>query len=527
MKYETSCRIAMPMVQSEVKRKLRNCTSRLTQYCYFQVDDLERDAFEVLRLVRSIKNSFAPINRIPPEILSLIPDYYCEGDVDKDLIALTHVCRGWRDAFISRSSLWTLLDFTNIDKTRTYIERSQSSPLKFYLSGHEVIDDASALVAPHIHRLKSLTIDSDVFPSVLEHIRSHAPLLEELDIDIRFGDPILANALFDGDLSSLRTLRLYNIVSDLPWENLANPRAVDLKFYDSGCGTTKLLDFLESAPLLHTVALAYPLPDSPNIPHKRIVAIPRLKSFYINTTLPHSILLHHLHIPAGASLISEFRFEGEESPLLRYLPCKSPDPNYLSHITSINLLFDSQQLFTQLSGPSGSLRALVGWRASWDSKSVLAGRILCSFDPSILSTTQRLVISGYRHIGPANGERPTFQMLSSMNNLRTLILIDCEIRPFISAMNPERNSSDLILCLNMEELVICSLHLSLFRFQHIVRMAKIRAFRGAKLSSITFIDTGGHWPRKEVSKLREHVTHLEHRVSDKLPAWDYSGSEWV
>jgi hypothetical protein len=71
----------------------------------FQADALERDGFEVLRLVRSMKNSLAPINRVPPEILSLIPDYCCEDDMDRDLVALTHVCRSWRDTFISRSSL--------------------------------------------------------------------------------------------------------------------------------------------------------------------------------------------------------------------------------------------------------------------------------------------------------------------------------------------------------------------------------------------------------------------------------------
>ena len=37
--------------------------------CGFQVDSLEQVAFEVLRLVRSVKNSLAPIvSRIPPEV---------------------------------------------------------------------------------------------------------------------------------------------------------------------------------------------------------------------------------------------------------------------------------------------------------------------------------------------------------------------------------------------------------------------------------------------------------------------------
>ena len=57
-----------------------------------ELNALEQDAFEVLRLVRSIKNSLAPISRIPPEILSLIPDHYDKYRADQNLIALTHVC---------------------------------------------------------------------------------------------------------------------------------------------------------------------------------------------------------------------------------------------------------------------------------------------------------------------------------------------------------------------------------------------------------------------------------------------------
>ena len=66
---------------------------------------LEQDAMETLRLVRTMLNSFPPINRIPPEILSLIPDYYGEDDTDRNLITSTHVCRRWREVLISRSSL--------------------------------------------------------------------------------------------------------------------------------------------------------------------------------------------------------------------------------------------------------------------------------------------------------------------------------------------------------------------------------------------------------------------------------------
>ena len=89
---------------------------------HFQVDVLENDASEVLSLIRSIKNSFASINRIPPEVLSLVPGCYVKDRAGQDLIKLTHVCSGWRNTFISCPPLWTQLDFKNVDKTRTYIQ---------------------------------------------------------------------------------------------------------------------------------------------------------------------------------------------------------------------------------------------------------------------------------------------------------------------------------------------------------------------------------------------------------------------
>ena len=78
----------------------------------------------MLSLVRSLKNSLAPINRVPSEVFSLIPNHYDTHRTDWDLIMSTHVCRQWRELLISSASLWTHLNFTNIDKTRAFIQRS-------------------------------------------------------------------------------------------------------------------------------------------------------------------------------------------------------------------------------------------------------------------------------------------------------------------------------------------------------------------------------------------------------------------
>ena len=259
------------MTMSEVKQSKDNLYMNGTHVCGFQVDLLEREALEVLRLVRSIKNSLAPINRIPLEVLSSIPDYCSEDTADRVSISLTHVCHGWRDMFVSRSSLWTRFNFNNLEKTRTYIERFKVSPLSIDLHGETIPRRKFLPIIPHIHRLRSLTVHTDVLPSVLKHFRCNTPLLEKLDVEIYSPDqPDLDGALFNGDLSSLYELRLHRVTTHLPWKNLANLRVVDLNLENRSFGTTQMLDFFEAAPLLHTVLLRNIVPDSSDAPHQRM-----------------------------------------------------------------------------------------------------------------------------------------------------------------------------------------------------------------------------------------------------------------
>ena len=73
----------MNQVEVKIRNQAVDKYSDLRRYeRRFQVNTLESDVLKMLGLVRSLKNSFAPINRIPPEILSLIPDYYDEHDAD-------------------------------------------------------------------------------------------------------------------------------------------------------------------------------------------------------------------------------------------------------------------------------------------------------------------------------------------------------------------------------------------------------------------------------------------------------------
>ena len=482
----------------------------------------------MLRLVRSLKNSLAPVNRIPPEVFSLIPNHYDAHPTDRDLIRSTHVCRSWRETLISRSSLWTHLDFTNVDKTRALIRRSKSSPLDIHVGDQgrkKYLDHALSLVFPHIPRLRSLVISAIAIPDILRNFHCHVPLLENLEITSPSRNVhTLDIALFGGNLSSLRELRLDGVVTHLPWRNMANLRVFSLICPpESKIMINQFLDFFESAPLLHTIDIEDGIPESSDAPPKRIVSLRHLKTF-ATTADPAYSILKHLDIPIGASLDVCTGFSGEAPPLLDYLPERLPNIKNLSHITAVNLCFLPEDKYVQLSGPSGSLSLCTPWEDLVIPSSIMDLRILLSIGPRIFSTTRRLTISRYPHPNPANvDESPVFQALSSTNDLRTLVLSRCNIRPFIFALDPERNASKLMLCPNLKEIVLYTG--SWGDPEDLVSMVKTRALMGAKLSSIKLIALRAAAPKTEALKLRDHVTQVEYGAKREPPEWDHLPDE--
>lgn len=84
-----------PTIVSQSKVTKRNAEETINLYisadpCGLQEDAFERDAFEVLRLVRFMKNLFTTINRVPAEVFSLSPDYCC-GDAMDQYLNVYHI----------------------------------------------------------------------------------------------------------------------------------------------------------------------------------------------------------------------------------------------------------------------------------------------------------------------------------------------------------------------------------------------------------------------------------------------------
>ena len=493
-----------------------------------QVTALEKDAMEVLSLIRTIGNSLTPINRIPPGILSLIPRYWSRTERDKNLVTLTHVCRGWRELLIARRWLWVYLDCKNIAKTRAFIRRAKKSFLKISLCSDwdaAYLQKVLPLVIPKIKTCcQSISIvgsrDIIGFRNLLQDLSKNTVFLKELKIDLTCNPaaPLLDNMLLNARFRLLHTLRLGGVVTDLPWTKLEYLTTFDLRFAPNNIITmTQLLNFFTNTPRLRTITL-HSLPSSSNAPRRRIVSLSNLREFTIIADPKHSILLNHLSIPAGASLTLKFQFVDNESQFCEYLPRTLGQLENITSITAVNIRFDGEEISLRLHGKCGELYMFYHRKDQSVVRDREVARCLVPFN---LLEIRTLTITKHEIPTPTEpAHSDPFRLLARTISLRTLTLTQCNNLPFILALDPDQNSSEQLLCPNLEKLVLYVREQDSFNITELISMAKGRALKGARLRVMMIVSLGEFVSGKEVFKLKAYVTHVEYRFEEKPPKWD-------
>ena len=456
-------------------------------------------------MIRSWRNKLAPIGRVPTEVLSLIPDFWDERGREEAVIALTHVCRAWRGAFTSRSSLWTNFTCADEEKTRVYLERSKSSPINLWLEkggGLSPFDPFLQIPPDALRRLKYLYINTaqDHLRNIVNCFSRPAPLLEKLYIfgssDDPFSNPALATTLFDGDLSSLRVLCLHSLRTKLPWRNMVNLTSFTLGYVLRPRVTIgELLDFFDSAPSLVNVDLTYATPAF-GAQNGRLVSLAHLKQFDIYGSQPTSLLLEHLSIPVGVKMSIDLDLHGPR--IEDFLPRSLDNLKNFHKFTKVRLHFRATNVSMQFAGPNG--RVLTNSMSPGDDAASSVERSLAGLDTS---KTKWLEI-----IGSDPLSEDLHQALLSMKNLRTLTLSLCkDLRSFILALAPVPNSANPVACPKLEELTLRTKEK--FDIDTMVEVAAARASRGSPLKYVSIINWERFVPGEGVVELLEYVSHVE------------------
>lgn len=173
-------------------------------------------------------NERALVSRLPVEILIHIFSYCPASDLYPHVrhrppppwLAVTHVCRRWRNAALSCPFLWVEIISTNFEWAEAMLERSKDLPI------HVSVDDGGSAQMPcelstarllfsKIHRMQSLAMTCAhailaCVPILLE--AAAAPLLQELIItNFHPSHPLdlVVRPLFSGKTPSLQFLSLY------------------------------------------------------------------------------------------------------------------------------------------------------------------------------------------------------------------------------------------------------------------------------------------------------------------------------
>jgi hypothetical protein len=422
---------------------------------------------------------------------------------------LTHVCRAWRQAFISRSSLWTDLECRklNADKTRVYLERSKSSPINLRLDeGGDLSPHNPFLqIVPHaIGRLKSLIVNATPrnLPAITAHLSQPSPFLGLLSINGNHEfkserNPVLTTVLFNDDFPSLRELRLQSVRTELPWRNMVNLTSFELgRTHPDHVPIRQLLDFFESAPRLRKIRLFFATPTS-GAQNDRLVSLACLRWMHVAGEGPPSLLLDHLIIPAGAELITRTKSHGP--PIDNLLPRSLNNLRNLSNFTKIHLDFSDFYPHIQFSGPNGQVHMFL---SPLEDPTHLTLEFLARFDTS---KTEWLKIDNYYFQND-----PPFRELLPMKHLRTLTITRCGIPDvFIHVLDPSMSSSEVVVCPKLEELVLV-LHANgeTIDIKNVIAMAAARASRGAKLKSVRIV-TQDKSVQIDALELKRYVLNVE------------------
>jgi len=417
------------------------------------------------------------------------------------VIALTHVCRAWREMFTSRSSLWTYFDCADAEKTRAYIERSKSSPISLRLdrkSGLFPHDPFFQIPPNALSRLEYLSISTtyDHLQSIADHFSHPAPLLQDLSIfgssDDPFSEPVLAATLFGGDLSSLRVLCLHSLRTMLPWRNMANLTSLTLGY--TSVAMVELLDFFDSAPSLLDIDFAFVTLGS-DAQIGRLVSLARLRKFDIYGYQSPALLLEHLLIPVGVKMSIDLGLNGPQ--IEYYLPRSLNNLRNFSNFTKIRLYFQERNVSMQFAGPNG--RVLAGSMSPGADATIPIARSLARLD-----TSKTRWFEIIRSNLPSEA---LCRVLLSMNNLRTLSLSLCkDLRSFILTLAPVPNPTNPVTCPRLEELTFRTEER--FDIETMVEVAAGRASRGSPLKSVNIVNWGELVPREGVVELLKHVSHV-------------------
>ena len=271
---------------------------RYTDYlCRFDleaVSQLDRDASFALATIREWRNSFTRVNRIPTDILSLIPTRL---PVQEDRFHVASVCHHWRRVFCKHGALWSRLSLRRGGEyVSTLLERARGSVLDI-AAFRDLPISTITLISPHAQQIRSLEFMRNHWQDIItfsESTSGRLLLLRTLaiippTISDSLGRPDVSTfsplPIFSGSINMERFVfrsRKLSLLSHFLFPNLtAVELSTDLEVGE--CSASCLLDFLKASAMLEAVDMKISaIIALQNVPEKMVVILPNVKTFFLH-----------------------------------------------------------------------------------------------------------------------------------------------------------------------------------------------------------------------------------------------------
>jgi len=278
------------IIVDPLARSWERCANFPNSFTFDDVSQLDQDISTTLANVREWRNSFVRLNRVPLDILSIVPTYLSSQG---DRVRASFVCRHWRRTFLQHAPLWSEL-FLSKGETyvKTLLERAKGSTLDIVTGSNDAVDIIT-LLPPHNQQFRYLNFvfshwrDIQIFSEINA---GPLPLLRTIiinavnefnldgpDVMTPPSLPLFSNAvnLREFSLNSERSPFLGHFV-------FPNLTTFELSTAPGGEGfrASELLNFLEASPTLRTVQIAI-IADIilSGIPQERVVVLPNVETF--------------------------------------------------------------------------------------------------------------------------------------------------------------------------------------------------------------------------------------------------------
>ena len=513
--------------------------ARVTKLDHSQISEIEQDARRVHASILFTLNGFSPINRLPPETLAMIPSFLFHG---RDRIVTTHVCRHWRNTFLSTPALWDAVTaFYDPEQTAVHLERSGDIPLNVSIvaGGLDSMCRSASfrMLGQHSHRFgamrlgKSFLDTEDVF-SIMENPFPH---LIKLELQIPDGGvigglegphpfPPLKSLTLDGGMRYLRRFQPSNL------------RKLGVGCYGWEFQLSSLLEFLATAPLLEELEFKINQiaeidglgDDVPPVVLKHLQRIvfrgsrpKHFRSFTCHIVHPHyTKIILTCYLPDNRDYAESYAF-----PSGMQLPIPTP-PKYIRYrIVHDEDLLESSACIDLIS--VDGRHTLIENRRGWSrghSPGAAKARATRELDSPCLDFLQNLDLSSVERFcfeGCNPGLITVENVMCTMAKLETLVVVDGDPYNILDGMQGLGQSH--VICPLMRRLVVRDDPAKCISLHELAGVVETRAVRGSPLERVTMTSSFSD-PFDESAvfvELLEGITEVRYDLGRNAVGWEW------